>query len=197
MPRRSSMQDAELRAAALATRETFETALAAVRERVNAGEFVPGTRIRLSKTMSEELRNSAHTAMVVSGTREAVPRHFGDNRGAWPIKLRTTSTFGNDAGRHLDNASPLWWQGDLFRVWCNDGDAANALIAGVQRYMLAKDAGDLRKSYKDVGPEFSVSRFERDCHNIGAALGLETRDDSAELHELRKRERRKLKAMGF
>ena len=120
----------------------------------------------------------APAAVCIAGTEGPVPRTFGDNRGAWPIRVGITERWEDTSTPGLNSGSPLWWQGVLFRVWTPSREHAKQLGAAVLE-LVAERVEQLRGAWVDLGPETDLALFEVEVYALAERLKIPARDDDA------------------
>jgi hypothetical protein len=100
-------------------------------------------------------KKKAHTdleahAVYIAGTAGAVPRRFGDNLGAWPVRTGKTRHWIDNITPPMESVQPLWWMGVLFRLWTpSDAHAANLLMA-MGEHMRTRAPDDLRGAWRSL-----------------------------------------------
>jgi hypothetical protein len=97
----------------------------------------------------------------------------------------------------LDSASPLYWQGMLFRVWCASPSAAH-LLEGLVRSELPLEWEPLKKTWVDFGPELDVPRLEKAVRAVASDHNIRTWTDAElvkHLKEIEKAPQNKIKRL--
>lgn len=128
--------------------------------------------------------------MYVAGPPHAVPRKAGDNRLGWPIRLGTTSSWDDTITGPLDGASAFYAQGVLFRFWTIGPGLARRLL-GLVEAMISEDYEPARKSWWDMGPEFSLEFFEFQISSLASASQIDVMDDEGLISRLREIDRQR------
>ncbi|MGH6815519.1 MAG: hypothetical protein ACREC6_07435 [Hyphomicrobiaceae bacterium] len=123
-------------------------------------------------------RRLAPAAVYIAGTEGPVPRRFGDNRGAWPIRIGVTASWKDIITPQLEHSAPLWWQGVLFRVWTPDEVHAKRLALEIPEFVAAR-VEQLRGAWLDLGVETDLALFEVEVHHLAERLKIKTWDDDA------------------
>lgn len=122
-------------------------------------------------------RVPAFAALYVAGPKHPVSKRIGDNRGCWPIRFGVTQAWQDQITNGLDGASPLYWQGMLFRVWCATPASASVLESLI-REELPREMEPLRKTWLDFGPELDVRRLEKAIRKIASDHNIRTWTDA-------------------
>jgi len=155
----------------------------------------PSSDIRSRDRWSERkwgaFRRLAPAAVYVAGTEGPVPRSFGDNRGAWPIRIGVTESWKDTITPQLERGAPLWWQGVLFRVWTPSEVHAKRLALEVPEFIAAR-VEQLRGAWLDLGVETDLELFEVEVHHLAQRLKIRTWDDDALSRALDERVRREM-----
>ena len=90
------------------------------------------------------------TAVCMISYAQRVPRHFGDNEGAWPVKFVVTQKPRN-AAKIDDLASPIHKVSVRHMVNVRDKDAAKRLKNTLDSLLLGSaSASKLRHGWRDV-----------------------------------------------
>lgn len=103
---------------------------------------------RAAKAAEAEL---GYHAVCLIGYSEPVPRSFGDNRGAWPVKI-TTSKKPRDAAKRSDLEQPLHELVVLDFVQVESEEHARLLKAALDELLLgtSDDNRALRHGWRDI-----------------------------------------------
>ena len=89
--------------------------------------------------------------MFVERTVGRVPRSFGDNRGAWPSRIRTTAADPRKRVPAGDYDDPLHGHHLVYCYWCRNEAQARCLVEETTRVMT--DYGSrLRHAWNDIPP---------------------------------------------
>jgi hypothetical protein len=125
-------------------------------------EQIAGVRAKvLANTRSRAFRHEEErlefVAVCMIGYTERVPRRFGDNAGAWPVRIATTVKPKAVATRP-DLESPLWEIKVLELVWCESDAHAKRLKARLDTLLLgtSQDCRELRHGWRDLPAEPAV-----------------------------------------
>jgi len=86
-------------------------------------------------------------AVCMVGTEGAKPRDFGDNRGAWPIRISTTKD-PKSIAKKTDIESPLWPIIPLEYVWTESEQHAKRLKTQLDILLLGNGDNALRHAWK-------------------------------------------------
>jgi hypothetical protein len=91
-----------------------------------------------------------YVAVCLLGYEGSVPRHFGDNQGAWPIRVATT-TRPQDIAKEIDRANPLHAVKVHDYVWTPTEAHAKRLKAGLDKLLLGttEESRALRHGWRD------------------------------------------------
>jgi hypothetical protein len=130
-------------------------------------------------------RESAFCALYVAGPAHSVSKRIGDNMGCWPIRFGTTGAWQDEITSRLEWASPIYWQGLLFRVWCSSVTSAQVLESLVRAELEDRYDG-LRKAWVDFGPNLDVQELERAIRLVAADHGIQTWNDAELVKHLEK-----------
>ncbi len=110
-----------------------------------------------SRGYREAERRLDFWAVVLCGTVRRIPRHFGDNEGAWPVSVgvsRDPESYGDDVDRrsgHVVEHKVLRW------AWAESRVHANRVKACLDDMLVGKQAENrLRHSWRDVSDPFVV-----------------------------------------
>lgn len=148
----------------------------------------------LTPDLKRRFRLEGFAALYVAGTKDVVAKRVGDNQGSRPITLGVTKSWGDTITKHIDRHSPLWWNGVLFRIWCESEEHADLLHRIVASYLQKYDP--LRKSWFDMGPAFSPAKFEWAIRKLAEDRRIRTWNDKelvAYVNELVSKEARNIK----
>lgn len=131
------------------------------------------------------------SALYVAGPKEIVARRIGDNRGARPIKVGVVESWKDEITRKLDAASPLWWNGVLFRVWCPSRRHADKLMRVIMEE-LEDHSDPLRKEWLDLGPQLNTQALESAIRLKAKDVGISTWNDVELVEHLKELSRREV-----
>lgn len=108
----------------------------------------------LGASFKDARKKSTFTAVCLIGYVGAVPKHFGDNQGVWPVRVVTTVRPHYEASR-LDYASPVHKVRVLDLVWTETKDHAKRLKATLDVLLLGTGASNkvLRHGWRDIETE--------------------------------------------
>ena len=85
----------------------------------------------------------------------------------------------------MEWASPFYWQGLLFRVWCSSPTRAQLLEALVK---VEVEFNPLRKAWGNLGPNLDVKALELAIRQIAAGYNIQTWNDTELVAHLKKLE---------
>lgn len=96
-------------------------------------------------------KEASYHAVCLVGYEKAVPRFFGDNRGAWPVRV-TTSKKPRDAAKRSDLEHPLHELVVLDFVQVETEEHARILKATLDELLLgsSEDNKALRHGWRDI-----------------------------------------------
>lgn len=137
-------------------------------------------RKKLPAGLLRIFRDRGFHAMYVAGPLSPVARYRGDNRGGWPVRIGTTASADDNLTHIADSWSPYWTQGVLFRVW-TESEAHARMVSGLTAGLIEERSDDLRKAWRDLGPDTDLPMLEFEIHAIANEAGIRTWDD----HSLR------------
>lgn len=110
----------------------------------------------------------------------AVKARFGHNRGCWPMRTATTASWDDRITESYDK-NPFVWTGVQIRVWATSEAKRDKLVEPVTEVLaiMAEEAlgAQLRKGWRDVGPEIDMAMLEMQIHAVADRLGFAVRDD--------------------
>jgi hypothetical protein len=99
-----------------------------------------------------------YVAVCLVGYEQPVPRHFGDNQGAWPVRVATTSK-PQEIVRKADSENPLHGVRILEIVWTASLAHAKRLKAELDKLLLGSGQEDraLRHGWRDCEADPAVA----------------------------------------
>jgi hypothetical protein len=147
---------------------------------------------RVEEWVRKSITRQGYAALYVAGFKEIIPRNAGDNYGCRPIKIGVSIPFTDGITKYLDGASPLYWCGVLFRLWCESVPKAKALEQHVARE-LKEQSDPLRKSWIDLGPELDVGQLQEAIRLLGEDFGIRTWTDKELVEFVKSQERQRVK----
>lgn len=90
------------------------------------------------------------TAVCLVGTSRAIPREFGDNRGAWPVRIMTSKD-PKKVVAGIDREQPMHGMALLDHVWVETPAHADRLKAALDELLVGRhDDAQLRFSWRDI-----------------------------------------------
>jgi len=149
------------------------------------------TRVRWSREKKHAFREMSPAALCIVATdgpcsvvtydeSGAVKARFGHNRGCWPMRVATTSSWA-DTITDAYNKNPFQWTGVQIRVWCGDARRRDRLaeaVTGLLAEMSEEAMGaGLMNGFVDVGVEVDLDLLEMRIHDIAERLGFGVWDD--------------------
>lgn len=161
-------------------------------------------RIRWSQDKKHAFKVMAPAAMCIVATEGPVSvttydalgqvkKRFGHNRGCWPMRVATTSSWGDHISEAYDK-NPFVETRVQIRIWCKNEKDRDSLALKVAEMLgvMAEEAmgAQLRKSFHDVGPEIDLTMLEMQIHALAERIGIVVWDDdglSAHLDRLVRR----------
>ena len=104
-----------------------------------------------SKAFKAKEKELEHVAVCLIGYGGRVPKEFGDNRGAWPVRIATTNK-PRDVAKRPDLESPLHQIMVLEMVWTESDAHARRLKAKLDTLLLgtSSDNRALRHGWRDL-----------------------------------------------
>lgn len=103
-----------------------------------------------SFAMRDARKKASHVAVCLIGFGERVPRYMGDNMGAWPVRVSTTSR-PRDVAKKPDLESPLHKIVVLEMVWTPSDQHAKRLKAKLDELLLGSSSDSrLRHGWRHV-----------------------------------------------
>lgn len=109
-------------------------------------------RRRRTPLEAEAERRLGHAFVCLVGTVDIVPRRFGDNQGAWPVRLEVHADW-RQAGHQADIASPVAAVARLSTVGVQSKAHALRLKGVLDEMLLGRRDGNdvgLRYSWRDA-----------------------------------------------
>jgi hypothetical protein len=143
-------------------------------------------RERWSKEKSHAFTLMAPYALYVAATdgpvsvvlyhpNGEVKKRFGHNRGVWPVRVSSTSSYKDDISRNIDK-DPFTQIRVKRRIWVPTFTEVSRLVMEVGAILAtaAEKAGfePLLHDFIDAGPNFSKVDFERDILLVARALAI-------------------------
>ncbi|MFN3624413.1 MAG: hypothetical protein ACK4TP_10160 [Hyphomicrobium sp.] len=162
------------------------------------------TRVRWSREKKHAFRAMAPAALCIVATDGPVSvvtydasgqvlARFGHNRGCWPMRVATTSSWADTITGAYDK-SPFVRTGVQIRVWCGDERKRDRLAEAVTGLLgdMSEEAmgAALINGFVDAGPDVDMTLFEAEIHAIADRLKIVVWDDerlSARLDEMEAR----------
>lgn len=90
-------------------------------------------------------------AVFVEAYAERVPRRFGDNRGVWPTRIRTTTHEPAKSVQAADYHDGVHDRQLVFCYWCAGAPLAKRIAERAQ-IILAENAEQIRHAWHDAVP---------------------------------------------
>lgn len=133
---------------------------------------------RLSKRLGQEMARRKLVAVTLRGPEAAVPRYFGDNAGARPIKIGTTTIWRDEIGRKCDLEHYIAIEHrTLVRLWVF-GERRAARLADALRGHLLAGGAEMRNGWIDVGTDLDLDRLYRTCLDVATAADIDAWTDA-------------------
>lgn len=118
---------------------------------------------KLTREQGFVFRDMAPTALWIAGNLNGPQqRYWGDNHGAWPVRLGLTQAWNDTTSPAMLAAEPFHPRAIMVRLWCETWDQAEALWL---------------KTYEGLRPRFAQARGEWLAFDAETTLG----DISAEI----------------
>lgn len=151
---------------------------------------------RLPHHLARTMRSEGLVAVTLRGPIGAVPRHFGDNMGARPVKLSTTTVWRDEIGRRCDLEHYIETEHKtLVRVWTIGEVWASRLAEGIRERVLS-GGQEMRNGWVDLGHDMDDGDLLDVCldvsHHVGikawSDVGIVTLVEDLHRHEMLRRE---------
>ncbi len=100
----------------------------------------------------KRLRHMGFAAVFVEAYHDRVPRTFGDNRGVWPTRIRSTTDDPDRRVRQGDYEDGVHGRGLIFCYWVSAPEFAQRLSARANA-ILTEHADQIRHAWHDAVPD--------------------------------------------
>lgn len=114
---------------------------------------------------------------VIGGNRPE-PRHMGDNRGGWPVRLMVQRIWDDAPAHAADRESPWVARRLLLRLWTESREEAGRLERVIRAYLVDRAEEDGRHAWLDLGPDVDLARLGEEIQHAATRAGLHAWDDA-------------------